>query len=179
MKIMPNRRHKFFSFPVAALASAIALVSFSPGCEGEPIGDGCFDYSSFESDARTVGFKADVLPIFQGSCTFSSTCHGAVSGSLGKVYLGPNSVDTATDMDITNIFNQTVGVASSELTTMKIVEASSPEKSFLMYKMDGKLTCADPTCAGCGVPMPSGQPKVDETKLETVRLWIAQGAKND
>jgi hypothetical protein len=97
------------------------------------------------------------------------------------VFLGPPIADMATPADIDAIFKQAVGVSSGKLTSMKIVEAGNPDNSFLMHKMDGDLTCADATCdsAKCGVSMPFGSPKVDEAKLNTVRSWIAQGAKKD
>jgi len=170
----------------ATVASVLALVFFASGCSDESANngdDGCFDYASFKSDTRSVAFQTDVLkPVFQASCTFSSTCHGTVSGSAGKVYLGPPAADTPTQADIDAIFAQIIGVASSELPAMKLVEQGSPEKSFLMHKMDGKLTCADASCSAppCSSPMPLGQPmNTNDPRLETVRIWIAQGAKND
>ncbi len=178
---MSKRLHKFFSFTVATLASIAGFASIAPGCGSEPAADSCYDYAAFNGTSRTVSFKADVMPIFQTSCSIGTSCHGTVSGSAGKVFLGPPVADMPTQMDLDGVHAQTVGVASGKLTTLKIVEAGNPEKSFLMHKMDGELTCADATCdaAKCGVPMPFANPKLDETKLETVRLWIAQGAKND
>lgn len=78
------------------------------------------------------------------------------------------------------IFSQNVGATSTKATGMKIVEAGNPQKSFLMHKMDNTLTCSDVACeAGCGSSMPLANPILGNAERETVRLWIAQGAKND
>jgi hypothetical protein len=182
METMPNRPKTFFAFTVAALASAVALVSFTPGCSDNGItDDGCFDYSSFTKDSRTVAFQADVLPIFRNSCGLSAACHGNQAGPTGQPFLGPPTLDGAiTPAQVDAIFAQNVGVTSTKATGLKIVEASSPEKSFLMHKMDNTLTCADVACeAGCGGSMPLAGAILSEADRETVRLWIAQGAKKD
>jgi hypothetical protein len=181
MKTMSNRPHTFFSFTVAALASAAALVSVMPGCSDDPVDDTCHDYTAFKTDARTVTFQTDVLPIFRQSCGLSAACHGAEAGPAGQPFLGPPTADGAiTPAQLTAIFNQNVGVAATKASTMKIVEASSPQTSFLMHKMDNTLKCADVTCeAACGSSMPLANPSLSEADRDTVRLWIAQGAKND
>jgi hypothetical protein len=181
MKTMSKRLPKIFSLSVTVLASAVALASFVAGCSSPAATDTCFNYATFTGTTPVVTFKADVLPIFQTSCSIGSSCHGTMTGSVGMVFLGPPIADMATQADIDAIFTQAVGASSSKLTSMKIVEAGKPENSFLMYKMDGDLTCADASCTGatCGVAMPFGSPKVGETQLNTVRSWIAQGAKKD
>ena len=180
---MPKRTSPYLTFTTAALASVVALVFVAAGCSDgtTPDGDTCFDYSTFNAMSKTVSFQTDVLPIFRNSCGLSASCHGVETGSVGKVYLGPPLADgTATQAQISAILTQIVGVASSAAATMKIVEANTPAKSFLMHKMDNTLTCADVTCeAGCGTSMPQLSPILGETERDTVRLWIAQGAKND
>ena len=179
---MSNRLHKFFSFTVAALASVVAFASIAPGCGSEPAADGCHDYSAFNATSRTVSFKTDVLPVFRQSCGLSAACHGSPTGPAGQPYLGPGTMDPdPAQTDIDKIFAQNVGATAVKASAMKIVVAGSPQDSFLMHKMDGTLKCADVVCeaAGCGASMPLANPILDETKRETVRLWIAQGAKND
>ncbi|MBK9261822.1 MAG: hypothetical protein IPM54_18720 [Polyangiaceae bacterium] len=178
---MPKQLNKLFSVSLATLAAAVALVSFVPGCGEEAMDDGCFDYASFKSDSRTVSFQTDVLPVFRNSCGLSAACHGSESGPAGQSYLGPPSIDgMATQAQIDAIFTQNVGVNSTKAATMKIVDPGSPETSFLMHKMDNTLKCADVKCeAGCGGSMPLANPILGDKDRETVRLWIAQGAKKD
>jgi len=179
---MSKRPQPVLSFTAALAASALALVVVAPGCSDETGGaDACHDYTSFNSASRTVGFAADVLPIFRRSCGLSGACHGSEAAPAGQPYLGPPEVDgMVTAAQLTAIFNQNVGATSVKATGMKIVEAGSPQKSFLMHKMDGTLTCSDVACeAGCGSSMPLANPALPEADRETVRLWIAQGAKND
>jgi hypothetical protein len=181
MKTMSKRPYKFISVTVTALAAASALMFVAPGCSDDPEADGCHDYASFKSDSRTVAFTADVLPVFRQSCGLSAACHGNQAAPAGQPYLGPPTLDgTATQAQIDAIFTQNVGVNSTKAATMKIVDASSPRTSFLMHKMDGTLKCADVSCeAACGGSMPLANPILKETDRETVRLWIAQGAKKD
>jgi hypothetical protein len=164
----------------AALSAVTALIVGAAGCGGTEDGTGteatCYDYTKFTGTTPTVSFKTDVLPIFQNSCGLATACHGDPAGPADRPYLG----DKATP-DIAKIFSANVGVASVEAPTLKIVDPSKPEASFLMHKMDGTLTCATVKCAasGCGVSMPQGSDVLPQDKRDTVRRWIAQGAKND
>lgn len=179
---MSKRPQPILSFTAALAVSALALVVVAPGCSDETGGsDACHDYTSFNSASRTVAFQADVLPIFRNSCGLSGACHGSEAGPAGQSFLGPPTADGAITMtQLAAIFSQNVGATSVKATGMKIVEAGSPQKSFLMHKMDNTLTCSDVACeAGCGSSMPLANPILGEADRETVRLWIAQGAKND
>jgi hypothetical protein len=147
--------------------------------------DGCFDYTCFKGDSPTVGFKADVLPIFRTSCGLSSSCHGSECGPAGQHYLGPkNSDPEPTAAQIQMIFDQWVGQTPSVDAGMNLISPKDPEHSFFMYKLDG-LKCSKLTCAGdntCDALMPDGVSEstlMDQSKRDTIRRWIAQGAKND
>ncbi len=162
---------------------AMALPVGVFGCGGDteetnaPATD-CHDYSGFNADSPTVSLKNDVMPIFQASCTFSGTCHGAKTGSSGKVYLGPPMGTAPTDMDLADVVSMNVNEASS--TGVKTIVPKDPQHSFLMHKMDGTLACGDIQCTGpCGAPMPQGGDALPADKLDTVRRWIAQGAQNN
>jgi hypothetical protein len=121
-----------------------------------------------------------------------------------KPYLGPSITDPdPTAAQIQAIFDQAVGqptapqVSSVDGTTMvdnlsmDIVKAGDPANSYLMYKLDGdpnatdmtaEVTCSTLACAAgktCGLAMPSGGPQLPSEKRDTIRRWIAQGAKND
>ncbi|MEZ4315197.1 MAG: hypothetical protein R3F14_44850, partial [Polyangiaceae bacterium] len=142
---------------VAAFATAGLSLS-TTGCDGGGGSGGaggggggdssCFDYSSFDGTAPAVGFKADVLPLFQRSCGVSTSCHGDINmPNENRPYLGPNKDATATDAEIDAIFAAIVDVGSFYEPGMSIVKSGDPENSFMMYKLDGTLECAALTCA--------------------------------
>jgi hypothetical protein len=163
------------------LASAVS-VAVGCGDDETTAGPTCFDYSGYTAGAP-VSFQNDVLPIFRGSCGFSS-CHNDQTGPTDRPYYGKNINDgDMTACDIAVIFEQAVGEVSVKATGMKIIEPGKPEASFLMYKLDGTLECdAIQGCSGegsCGTTMPQGSDKLESDRLETIRSWIKQGAIND
>jgi hypothetical protein len=182
MEIMSKHPRTLLSLSASALVSVVALLFVAPGCSDDPTGeDACHDYSTFKSDSKVVSFKTDVLPLFRRSCGFAGSCHGSQTPPKpDQPFLGPPMLDPAPDqMTIDKIFTQNVGVTSQK-STLKIVEAGSPQKSFLMHKMDNTLTCPDAACENCGVLMPLGATApLAAAERDIVRLWIAQGAKND
>jgi hypothetical protein len=125
---------------------------------------------------------ADVMPIFQVSCTIGATCHGTTMGASGRTYLGPPAGPMPTDAELQAIIDQNVGVAASVDAGMPRITAGDPARSFLMHKMDGTLECSELACApdGCGVLMPQGaQEPIAQESRDTVRRWIAQGAQKN
>jgi hypothetical protein len=120
-----------------------------------------------------------------------------------KPFMGANmSAGTLSSTQIAAIISALVGQpanlqASTDASKMvgnpdmSLVAASDPAHSFMMYKLDGnpmlanmndQVTCATLTCAGthsCGAAMPSGGPPIAQAERDTIRRWIAQGAKND
>lgn len=167
------------------LLAAWAVISCAsdPGA-GADGGATCFDYASFDGSSPKVAFRKDVLPIFRGSCAVSSSCHNlAVGAPADRPYLGPAlAAPEPTDEELRAIFEKNVGAKSTKAKGMNIVEPGKPSQSFLMHKVDDTLKCADITgCSGatCGVRMPYGQPVMSQERRDTLRRWIAQGAKND
>jgi len=148
--------------------------------------DGCFDYSAacFKADAPVVSFKTDVLPILRTSCGLSSSCHNSENGPGGQHYLGPKNSDPApTTAQIAHIFELWINKPPVIKAGMNLITPSDPEHSFFMYKLDG-LKCSNLACTGddCGTLMPQGATEktlYDADKRDTLRRWIAQGAKND
>ena len=108
-------------------------VDAAPLC---PPPSGCPNPSPATTQLTTpaVSFKTDVIPIFQTSCSLSSSCHQLAAGGPGKLYLGGNAMDPA---DPSGILKATVNVKSIELPSMNYVTPGMPEESFLMHKMDG------------------------------------------
>ena len=147
--------------------------------------DGCYNYSEscFKGDTPVVTFKQEVLPILRTSCGLSSSCHGNESGPGGQHYLGPKLSDPdPTDAQIALIFEQSVGKTPVVNAGMNLITPGDPEHSFFMYKLDGvacpKLACADSKSCGGLMPLGSTSP-MPADKRDTLRRWIAQGAKND
>jgi hypothetical protein len=165
-----------------AIAIPLTLPACSDGETTSTTGDGtCYDYAGFDGTTPAVTFKADVLPIFRTSCGLSASCHGNPSGPIAQPYLGPQTnAGEATTTDIDAIFAANVNVDSVKEPGMKIVAPNDPANSFLMHKMDNSLKCESLKCGGnCGGSMPLGSPVLAQDQRDTVRRWIAQGAKND
>ncbi len=126
----------------------------------------------------TVTFKADVMHVFNANCGATS-CHGTTMNPTGTLFLG---TEAAAGSDASTVYAKLVGPKSVELTSMPYVTPGDPSKSYLMHKIDGDQCAFDPHCVGgtCLAVMPNGlgQPMPVATR-DTVRRWIAQGAKDD
>lgn len=188
------RRTRLFAIllPAPLLALLFGLGSSTlTACGNGGTGGDCFDYGGFDGMSPKVTFKADVLPIFRLSCGLSASCHGSPGGGSlpGQRYYGPSSMDPAPSAtDIKAILAGSVGKASAADPEMEVIKAGDPEHSFMMYKLDGDpmaasgVSCATLTCAKgmtCLSTMPLGGPQLPQDKRDTIRRWIAQGAKND
>jgi hypothetical protein len=147
------------------------------GCPSDPGGSSgstCEDYSppaGFDATQPAVSFSKDVMPIFGQSCAFS-TCHGSNVGNANGVFLGNNAA---------RVHDGLVGVKGDELPAMPFVTAGNPRESYLMRKIDGSQCVLDAQCSGgsCQGSMPKNEVLLDLATRDTVRRWIAQGAKND
>ena len=141
---------------------------------GAPDGSACLPFvppASFNPAAPVVSFTNDVLPIFRGSCSLSSSCHNSTNTSPGGIYLG-------TQAGI--VYANLVGVASTELPTAVRVKPGDPAASFLLHRIDGDAcSLAGCTTTACSELMPQGGPPLEEAKRLTIRAWIAQGAQSD
>lgn len=178
-----------------AVAGAALLLSAACGSEDEPKDDGCgsqscpYDYSKFDGQTPVVSFSADVLPILRQGCGLSSVCHGDPAKAKADLYLGPKlSAPDPTAAERQAIVDGIVGVASQTAPSLSVVAAGDPENSFLMLKMDGchnvpGLVCTPQpgaeTNGACGDPMPQTGDLRCKADRDTVRRWIAQGAKAD
>jgi hypothetical protein len=189
--------HPIFSL-LASLGclSAVACSNSSTPSGSSPDGGSCTAYvSTADLTKPTVSFQADVLPIFQQSCSIGgATCHGAPNETaLLRPFLGTSGVDGGADPE--TILSGIVGVASKEDPQMKIVAASDPSQSYLMHKIDDDQCTLATECAsqqaaivaagnsgytGCGLLMPQTNAEpLDVSTRDTIRRWIAQGAANN
>lgn len=171
---------RFASYPafpstvVLGVVLGVVLVTTLGSCSPAPTTSSCNDYTppaGFDATKPPVSFSKDVMPIFQASCAFS-TCHGSTVGPANGVFLGK---------DAARVHAAIVGVRGDELTTMPFVTAGDPRASYLMRKMDGSQCALDAQCSGgsCQTSMPKNEGLLDVGTRDTVRRWIAQGAKND
>lgn len=126
--------------------------------------------------APTVGF-ADVVKVFGASCG-AAQCHGSTAPK-GGVFLGASSAHGA---DADAIYAALVGVPSGELPRMAFVAPGDPSASYLMHKLDGDQCqfSAECTNGDCAHVMPmGGESTLPLVSRDTIRRWIAQGARRD
>jgi hypothetical protein len=143
----------------------------------------------YESDADlttpTVSFQTDVLPTLQFSCGIAgATCHGAPSVAISQQRPFLGYFDGGTDAS--QIVNGMVGVTSNEDPSMAVVKADDPANSYLVHKIDGDQCTLASQCAAsqtqytnCGLQMPYSSQPLDQPTRDTIRRWVAQGAKNN
>ena len=74
-----------------------------------------------------------------------------------------------------------VGVPSTQLPSMALVEPGNPSASWLMHKLDGTQETFAGQCVGgsCGLSMPIRQSQLLPVVREAIRDWIAAGAPDD
>lgn len=124
-------------------------------------------------DARRPypSFRDDVVPLVQESCSLTA-CHASKESNLG-IFLAYDSAQIYAEL------KKTSPTAVGE----PFVVAGDPAKSYLMVKLEGKQANLASKCAGstyptCGAVMPPDDP-LPAAKLETIRKWIVEGAKDN
>ncbi len=163
----------FVALVALSLACGAAGGAGAAGCS-DPSAPACAAYVAPVATDLTAPEKQlqrDVAPILQRSCGFAS-CHGAASGGSAGLYLGSDGA---------RVLAAVVGTPSRELPAMSLVAPGDPSRSFLMHKVDGDACTLRAECAGgdCGGSMPQGQDLMAITDRDTIRRWIAQGAKGN
>jgi len=108
--------------------------------------------------AGSVNFEKDVVPILNSYCVM---CH-LPGGEQGGLSLYPDA------------WSELVGIPSKQSPLLQ-VEPGSPDKSYLYIK----LIDTGESAGGSGLLMPIQQPPLDQDQIETIRLWIEQGAKRN
>ena len=108
--------------------------------------------------AENISFESDVMPILNSYCVM---CHlpGAEQGGLG---LYPDA------------WSRVVGVPSLQ-SPLPLVDPGSPDNSYLYIK----LIDSGESVGGSGRLMPIQQAPLDPGQIETIRLWIEQGAQQN
>ena len=103
-----------------------------------------------------ISFATEVwAPIMLSQCG----CHQA--GASGGLLMGA---------DADSAYASMIGVASSK--GMNYVTPGDPANSYMFHKVDG--TQGD--VGGSGSQMPLGAPALDQTQIDAIEAWIADGA---
>jgi hypothetical protein len=108
--------------------------------------------------AGSVSFEKDVVPILNSYCVM---CH-LPGGEQGGLSLYPDA------------WSELVGIPSKQSPLLQ-VKPGLPDKSYLYIK----LIDTGESAGGSGLLMPIQQPPLDQDQIETIRLWIEQGAKQN
>jgi len=159
------------AIPLAVLASVGCSSTDAPPTASPEASTGCQSYvppTTYDA-AAPVSFTDDVMPIILRSCAFTS-CHGAVGGPTGGMYLGPELALT---------YQSTVGAPSTIEPSVLRIKPGDPAGSFLQHKIDGDA-CTLASCSSrCAELMPQGSDLMAVNDRLTFRAWIAQGALAD
>jgi len=110
------------------------------------------------AQAGSISFEKDVLPILNNYCVM---CH-LEGGAQGGLSLYPDA------------WSELVGVPSKQSQLLQ-VEPGSPDRSYLYVK----LIDTGESVGGSGLLMPVQQAPLDSGQIETIRLWIEQGAEKN
>ena len=110
------------------------------------------------AQAENISFERDVLPILNSYCVM---CHlpGSEQGGLG---LYPDA------------WSRMIGVPSVQ-SPLPLVDPGAPDNSYVYIK----LIESGESVGGSGRLMPIQQPPLDRGQIETIRLWIEQGAQQN
>ena len=108
--------------------------------------------------AGSVSFEKDVMPILNNYCVM---CH-LPGGAQGGLSLYPDA------------WSELVGIPSKQ-SPLAQVEPGSPDKSYFYIK----LIDSGESVGGSGQLMPIQQQALSPEQIETIRLWIEQGAQKN
>ncbi|KRB85247.1 hypothetical protein ASE00_00050 [Sphingomonas sp. Root710] len=103
-------------------------------------------------------FQAKIVPLFESKCAI---CHmtGEEAGGMSLV--------------ADNIVSSVVGVAAAGAPGQIRVVPGTPDKSYLLMKLEGTHL----QHGGEGAQMPFGSPPLSAGEIAAIRQWIADGAK--
>lgn len=168
---------RFSLFSTAALVIALVVVA----CSDDPQPSSSSSGSSSGTPAPAdPSFEKDVMPIFSKSCALSS-CHAS------KQAPQPGVPHPAAGVTITNekavTYKALINVDSLNFKGTKLIVPGDPENSLVMRKMDGTQAELESCPGDCGKSMPppedEGEQLLSQKKRDTIRNWIAKGAKDN
>ena len=129
---------------------------------------GCVPTESHGSVEKAPTFSTIKSQILDPKCTFA--CHSGGEFAAGGLDLGTDPYGALLDGAIT------APVCSQN--PMKRVTPGDPDASLLYALVVAKV---DGSSAPCGDPMPQGsdRPALSDAESESIRAWIANGAKRN
>lgn len=134
-------------------------------CGGDGCGGSCGTCSSGKicrnHQCNKPSFSNDVMALINKYGCAGSYCHGSRTPQKN---LELTSTQTA--------YSNLVGVDAQECANRKRVEAGAPLNSYLIDKLAGRNMCF-------GSRMPQGGPYMSPSEIDTIRVWIKNGAPNN
>lgn len=112
----------------------------------------------YAEQVEEVSFSEDVAPILKRNCLI---CH-MPGDKQGNLSLYPDAIVSLREV-------------SSTQSPLFLVKPGSAEQSYLYHKIAG----TQEDVGGFGARMPFQKKPLHEDKIETVRQWVEQGAKNN
>jgi hypothetical protein len=184
-------------FAATSAIGSVAIACMTLACSSSSAGSSAAGDAAGGCGSAPVSFESDVMPIFAGSCSTSTICHGQMNSSGEEsLYLG-QSEGTGVPGDVAAVYAGLVGVASLEDPSMDLVVPGDLGSSYLWHKVSGDQNSDPAVAAGCtpaasgpdacsdcvpgapcGVQMPfTGALEPSSTCV--IQNWITQGAKNN
>jgi hypothetical protein len=173
-------RH-FKILSVACLPLALSIASCSGGDDkpATTTGGGCttFDYSKWTASTTSLTLATDIMPIFTANCSLATACHS--KGTATPPVLG--DVPGMNTVTADQVKAAIVDVTSGEVPSMKFVDPTNPQNSYLMRKVENTnpgcgLMCTSTPASGCATQMPNGGTPLATADQDKIRSWIKQGA---
>ncbi|MEK6610582.1 MAG: hypothetical protein AABZ35_06655 [Gemmatimonadota bacterium] len=107
-------------------------------------------------------FSADIQPILTQSCATSGACHSGATSQLGL------------NLDAGQAFGNLVNVAAVLDPSLRRVNPSKPDSSFLIFMMEGNAAKRSG-----GRQMPLSGTALPTEVIQTMKNWITNGAPNN
>lgn len=144
------------------------------------IRDGATDTQFFrDAVVPLLGEKANFRGDFCGrggyefGCILCGRCHYDGAPTYPVLELPPLNVENA-DALVAEWLDNLVGAPAQYRPDLQLIVPGDPDASFLVMKMKAKSSST-----ALGAPMPYGYEPLSEEQVETLRTWIAEGARRD
>lgn len=126
-------------------------------------GSTCVD-GECQCAGTTVSFADDVQPVFTAGCA-SQGCHDGGRGRPGGPGGGGSRLDLRPGSSYDSLLEETTSCGP-------VLAPGEPENSVLIGKLTGEEVCS-------GSQMPKGDEPLPQEIIETIAVWICQGAENN
>jgi hypothetical protein len=155
MPIMRPQHKILIKNPLIATLAAVLLAACGGGGGG---GGGGGNPPPPPPPPFSANFSEIQTSVFTPNCA-TAGCHTSAGAPQGL------------RLDAVNSYGLLVGVASSEVPAILRVAAGDPDNSYLIQKLEGN--------ASVGARMPLNASALAQSDIDTIRLWITNGAVDD